>query len=38
VSAALKRDEIGMNRFRASGCHLRMIFPECRFAFFGIML
>jgi len=33
-----KRDEIGKKRRRASGCHLRMIFPENRFAFFRIML
>ncbi|UWU79142.1 hypothetical protein N2603_11980 [Bradyrhizobium huanghuaihaiense] len=33
----LKRDEIWMNRHRASGCCLRMIFPENRFALFRIM-
>jgi hypothetical protein len=35
---ALKRDEIWMNRHRALGCCLRLIFPENRFALFRIML
>ncbi|MVT72141.1 hypothetical protein GPL20_03285 [Bradyrhizobium cajani] len=35
---ALKRDEIGMNRHRASGCCLSMIFSEDRCALFRIML
>ncbi len=34
----LKRDEIWMNRHRALGCHLRMIFPENRCALFRIMI
>jgi hypothetical protein len=34
----LKRDEIGMNRHRASGCCLSMILSENRFALFRIML
>jgi hypothetical protein len=36
--AALKRDEIGMNRHRALGCCLSMIFSENRCALFRIML
>jgi hypothetical protein len=36
--AGLKRDEIWMNRHRALGYCLRMIFPENRFALFRIML
>jgi len=35
---ALKRDEIRMNRHRALGCCLSMIFSENRFALFRIML
>ncbi|MGY8705512.1 hypothetical protein RAD16_07165 [Bradyrhizobium sp. 18BD] len=34
----LKRNEIGMNRHRALGCYLSMIFPENRFALCRIML
>jgi hypothetical protein len=34
----LKRDEIGMNRHRASGCCLSMILSENRCALFRIML
>jgi hypothetical protein len=34
----LKRDKIAMNRHRALGCCLRMIFSENRFALFRIML
>jgi hypothetical protein len=34
----LKRDEIGMNRQRALGCGLIMIFPENRCALFRITL
>jgi hypothetical protein len=34
----LKRDEIWMNRHRALGCCLRMIFSENRCALFRIML
>jgi hypothetical protein len=34
----LKRDEIRMNRHRALGRCLSMIFPENRFALFRIML
>jgi hypothetical protein len=33
----LKRDEISMNRHRALGCCLRMIFPENRCALFRVM-
>jgi hypothetical protein len=36
--ASLKRDEIGMNRHRALGCCLSMIFSENRFTLFRIML
>jgi hypothetical protein len=36
--APLKRDEIGMNRHRALGYCLSMIFSENRFALFRIML
>jgi len=32
------RDEIGMNRYRALGCCLSMIFSENRCALFRIML
>jgi hypothetical protein len=35
---ALKRDAIGMNRHRASGCCLSMIFSENRCALFRVML
>jgi hypothetical protein len=34
----LKRDEIGMNRYRASGYRLSTIFSENRFTLFRIML
>jgi hypothetical protein len=34
----LKRDEIGLNRHRASGSCLRVIFSENRFTLFRIML
>jgi hypothetical protein len=34
----LKRDKIGMNRHRALGYCLSMIFSENRFALFRIML
>jgi len=34
----LKRDEIGMNRHRAVGCGVSMIFSENRCALFRIML
>jgi hypothetical protein len=37
-SPLLKRDEIGMNRHRALGCCLSMIFSESRFTLFRIML
>ncbi|WP_210161416.1 hypothetical protein, partial [Bradyrhizobium liaoningense] len=36
--AALKRDAIRMNRHRALGCCLSMIFSENRCALFRIML
>jgi hypothetical protein len=36
--ACLKRDGIGLNRHRALGCCLSMIFSENRFALFRIML
>jgi hypothetical protein len=38
VHDGLKCDEIGMNRHRALGCCLRMIFSEDRFSLFRIML
>ncbi|WFU42478.1 hypothetical protein QA640_08435 [Bradyrhizobium sp. CB82] len=34
----LERDELGMNRHRASGYCSSMIFPEIRFTLFRIML
>ncbi|MVT50419.1 hypothetical protein GPL17_07920 [Bradyrhizobium yuanmingense] len=37
-SSALKRDAIRMNRHRALGCCLSMIFSENRFTLFRIML
>jgi acyl dehydratase len=38
IFISLKRDEIGMNRHRALGYCLSMIFSENRFALFRIML
>jgi hypothetical protein len=38
AASCLKRDEIGMNRHRALGCCLSMIFSENRFTLFRIML
>jgi hypothetical protein len=37
-TGCLKRDEIWMNRHRASGLCLSMIFSENRFTLFRIML
>ncbi|MGT2436885.1 hypothetical protein ACU4GH_14555 [Bradyrhizobium betae] len=37
-NATLRRDVIWLDRHRALGCCLRMIFPENRFALFRIML
>ncbi|MDI3566220.1 hypothetical protein [Bradyrhizobium sp. Arg816] len=38
LAMRLKRDEIEMNRHRALGCCLSMIFSENRYALFRIML